>query len=126
MSLHERYGERDLTFSRWSRENLPEDWAWIDIDHCAYCKTCCEPLYLIELARDVGQSWKATTITRRVANALEIPALLVFYGPEMTTVRVKRIAPNFTDLTEPLSPDVLIEWIRRCRDEHVCSMAVAA
>lgn len=119
----EKYGTRDLAFSRWHREIPRDDFTWIDIDHCAYCDTCKEPLYLMELAQDVGQAWKATTVTRRLAVRLGIPALLVLYSvdgaEQITGFRVKRIAPEFGEFAT-VNPDQLVDWIAKTRGQHVC------
>jgi len=126
MSRRERYGTRDLAFSRWHRAIPRDDLTWIDIDHCAYCDDCKEPLYLMELARDVGQAFKATTVTRRLAQRLAIPALLVLYSADeqeqITGFRIQRVAPNFTEMAS-VEPQVLIDWIHKTRAEHVCIAA---
>ena len=66
MSLKERYGKRDLTYSSWHRPEsisrfLEKRYAYnldfIDLDAIEYCHFCKEPLALIELAQDVGQSY---------------------------------------------------------------------
>lgn len=124
MSRQERYGTRDLAFSAWHRAIPRDDFTWIDIDHCAYCDQCKDPIYLIELALDVGQSFKATTVTRKVALKLAIPALLVLYTVEDESIsgfRVKRIAPTWTEFRQ-VEPQVLVDWITKTRDEHVCGV----
>src|SRR4051812_39477950 len=100
MSREERWGTRDLAFSRWHRAIPRDDFTWIDIDHCAYCDRCKDPLYLMELAKDVGQSFKTTTVTRRVAERLGVPALLVLVAEKdghVTSFRVQRIAPTWSN-----------------------------
>lgn len=122
MSRQERYGTRDLAFSAWHRAIPRDDFTWIDIDHCAYCDQCKDPIYLIELALDVGQAFKATTVTRKLALKLAIPALLVLYTVEdeaVSSFRVKRIAPTWTEFRQ-VEPQVLVDWITKTRDEHVC------
>lgn len=119
----EKYGTRDLAFSRWHRAIPRDDFTWIDIDHCAYCDECKDPIYLVELAQDVGQGWKATTVTRRLALKLDIPALLVLYtaddSEQITRFRVKRIAPEFGSFVV-VEPQELVDWITKVRDQHVC------
>jgi len=51
----------------------------IDLDAIEVCHDCREPLMLLELARDVGQSFKATAIMRELAERSHVPAALVFY-----------------------------------------------
>lgn len=132
MSREERWGTRDIAFSRWHRAIPRDDYTWIDIDHCAYCDECKEPLYLFELAKDVGQAYKATAVTRGVANRLGVPALLVLYSTsddeEIAGFRIRRVAPTFSESLKAVEPATLVEWIERTRAEHVCpsSLRVAA
>jgi hypothetical protein len=122
MSRHERWGERDLAFSRWHR-SLEGDLDWIDLDYVGYCHTCREPLFVMELARYVGQTHKATTVTRKIADRLDVPALLVFYekeGDAIVRFRVQRVAPRWSD-TYTVEPRGLEEWIRRQHDQHICA-----
>lgn len=119
----ERYGTRDLAFSQWHREIPRDDFTWIDIDHCAYCNDCKQVIYLVELAKDVGQEFKATTVTRNLAKRLGVPALLVLYttgeDERIAGFRVRRIAPTWTEIVR-CEPQTLIDWIAKTRDEHVC------
>ncbi len=127
MTREERFGTRDLAFSTWHRSIPRDDFTWLDIDHCAYCNDCKQVVYLAELARDVGQDFKATTVTRNLANRLGVPALLIFYlveDDELTRFRIRRIAPTWSDF-QIVEPAVLVEWIERTRDEHVCVPALA-
>jgi len=67
----ERFGTRDLTYSGWHRTDSTKRYigrekayelSYIDIDAVEYCRICCQPLLLIELARDVGQKHKNHTV----------------------------------------------------------------
>ena len=102
MSLQERYGTRDLTFSKWHRPpNLPDFCSAIDIDFLEYCSVCGKPLALIETARDVGQPYKPTTVLKRLSVVSGIPAYLILYKIELAVIgncRVKRVWPNPTEL----------------------------
>lgn len=81
MSRDERYGQRDLTFSRWHRYALPDRVTAIDLDMIEYCQRCRMPLCLIETARDVGQESKSTTVMRELAQAANVVAVCVLYTP---------------------------------------------
>ena len=81
MSMEERYGSRDLTYSAWHR-TLDPSLHYIDLDAIEYCAQCKEPLALLELAQDVGQGWKATTVLRKLARKARLPAYLVFWKKE--------------------------------------------
>lgn len=91
-------GERDLAFSRWHREQCPDDWSLIDVDFLGFCKKCSGPILVIEHARDTGQNHKTFTATRNLALASNIPGLLVLYKMDERGVayefRVKQIAPE--------------------------------
>lgn len=122
MSRQERYGTRDLAFSAWHRLIPRDDFTWIDIDHFAYCDKCKDPIYVAELALDVGQEFKPTTITKRIAVKLAIPGILILYTVEdeaITSFRVKQIAPKATGFHR-VKPQALVDWITKTRDEHVC------
>ena len=98
----EKYGERDLCFSGWHRYHLNENLDYIDLDCIEYCHRCKLPLALIELAQDVGQSNKPTSVTRNLAQMAGIPAYLVFYngngekreGAQVCGLRVRRVYPT--------------------------------
>lgn len=79
MSRYERHGSRSLVFSKWHRLFLADDEPMIDLDGVEYCATCREPLVLIEVARDVGQSWKPTTVMERLARRSNIAAWCLLY-----------------------------------------------
>lgn len=84
MSDDERYGTRDLTWSRWHRYALNRSSKMIDLDDIEYCGDCRMPLALIEVARDVGQSHKNSGVTRQLARMLNVPGLVVLYTPSGT------------------------------------------
>ena len=133
MSDTEIYGVRDLAYSEWHRTNSIKRFvgaenakllAMIDIDVVLYAEyedSRKEPICLIETARDIGQSNKPSTITRRLAEKANIHAFTVLYTPSKTAknpaakqwpdiekLRVKQIYPNKTSWKE-LSPT---EWAR--------------
>lgn len=81
MSRHERYGTRSLVYSKWHRFYLGDQEKMIDLDDVEYCHEpgCSKPLVLIEIARDIGQANKPTTVLRRLAEASSTLALCVLY-----------------------------------------------
>lgn len=131
MTATERYGTRDLTYSDWHRAAsikrfLPVLQAsvlnYIDIDACEYCHFCRETLALIETAIDIGQTNKATTVTRNLANKANVPAYLVYYTPiggDVTRFRVKQVAPMFTD-EKIMNPSEYAAFLWGLRIAHVC------
>ena len=124
MSRLERYGTRDLTFSNWHR-SLSDDATCIDIDFCEYCSKCRKPLALIELARDVGQAYKPTTVLANLAKQAGIPAYLILYSldPEaehgIGACRVRTVAPKQTALITT-SIAAVGRSIERIHSEHKC------
>lgn len=121
MTLYERTGTRDLTFSRWHRTLRP-DLHWIDVDHVAYCARCKRILYIAEICFDNGQ-YKATTVTRKLANGLGVPGLLIRYrkddADELKEFVITKIAPTFS-APVTVAPPALAEWFERQHDDHVC------
>lgn len=92
MSRDERYGTRDLTFSRWHRYALADRVTAIDLDMIEYCQRCRMPLCLIETARDIGQPGKSTIVMAELARAANVIAICVLYTPagECTCQRNRR------------------------------------
>lgn len=123
MSLHERYGTRDLTFSGWHRPpNLPEFCSVIDIDFLEYCNLCGALLALIETARDVGQAYKSTTVLRRLAQQSKIPAWLILYKIENDSVglcRIQKIWPDKNQM-ELMKPEDVKRLIIEIHEKCLC------
>ena len=123
MSRQERFGTRDLTYSAWHRR-LEDDLTYIDVDGLEYCRRCRAPLALIELARDVGQGFKATPVIRQLATRSGVPAYLVFYKPngeqDIERFRVAQLWPIYTD-TIIMSPDKYASFLRSLRSRHECA-----
>ena len=124
MSRYERYGYRNLTFSRWHR-TLPDHCTTIDIDFLEYCRQCHKPLALIEIAQDVGQDYKPTTVLKALSRLANIPAFLIFYEIKIENelignCRWQRIWPEPTALT-PMTMDQIGKWIVNIHNGHNCS-----
>jgi len=129
VSLKERYGKRDLTYSRWHRPKsisrfLDNQHAYnldfIDLDAIEYCYFCKEPLALLELAKDVGQSHKSTVVCCNLANRANLPAYLVFYTSEngdIAQFRVCQVAPAFEDYGI-LTPREYAGLLQGFREDH--------
>lgn len=91
MSQEEIFGERDRSYSAWHRRMSTRRFigieraqllSMIDLDGCLYCEfdsATCEPLALIETARDRGQARKVATVTARLAERARVPAYVVLY-----------------------------------------------
>ena len=96
MSRFERTGERDAIYSRFHRL-LPTPCRMIDLDQIECCPYCWQPLAIFELARDIGQSYKPTTILTNLCKLANIKGVLTFYKHEL-------LAPI---LTHPVLIDAL-------------------
>ena len=90
--------------------------AGIDIDFIEVCPKCYQPLAVKETCYDKGQKWKATTLTKRVAEALRVPGFLVFYKPmgDDMRFRIKRITEPVSEIYDMTSD----EWLAYLYDLH--------
>jgi len=124
MSRQERWGTRDLTYSRWHR-TLPDDITYIDLDGVEYCQRCYKILALVETAQDVGQEYKATTVLRRVAEGhKDMPlGILILYKKGdvgLERARVKRVAPGFGEWVLADAVE-LGDFLIKIHREHRCN-----
>lgn len=71
---------------------MPPPAYMIDVDTLECCRYCKEPIFLAEVARDVGQTFKATTIIYNLAKKANITALLIFYKDEIINEHLRRVA----------------------------------
>lgn len=127
MSQDERWGKRDLTYSRWHRSpNLPNDCTYCDVDGMEYCAVCKEPLVLVETAVDIRQDDKDTRPMERLAERANLPAWLVLYKKSdesdqatVIALRVKKISPRKSEWYH-FTPEQWREEIIKKHREHVC------
>ena len=95
-------------YNDWHRKY--EGIAMIDVDSVECCQYCYEPLAIIETCYDKDQKYKATTLSKIIAERLNIPCWLVFYKestPSSLTFRIKRITSSQTDF-ELMNED---QWV---------------
>lgn len=71
---------------------MPPPAYMIDVDTLECCRYCKEPIFLAEVARDIGQTFKATTIIHNLAKKANITALLIFYKDEIINEHLRRVA----------------------------------
>jgi len=139
MSRDERYGSRDLTWSRWHRYTFGSDATMIDLDAIGYCDKCKAPLYIVEATKDVGQR-KATTIAERVAQGLGVSGWLVMYSPGepcvcrstamvpgcqhgIVRMRVRRFWPDPSPLVRA-TPKALALALQEIRHQHALTCTI--
>jgi hypothetical protein len=105
-------------YSDWHRKY--DGIAYIDVDSVECCMYCYEPLAIIETCYDKGQEWKATTLSKIIAERLNIPCWLVFYKeltPSSLTFRIKRIKSRKTQF-QIMSEDQWVKILRSLHDHH--------
>ena len=105
-------------YSDWHRKY--DGIAYIDVDSVECCMYCYEPLAIIETCYDKGQEWKATTLSKIIAERLNIPCFLVFYKeltPSSLTFRIKRIKSRKTEF-RLMSEDQWVIILRSLHDHH--------
>lgn len=130
-TIERRFDKHDFSFSDWHRYQLHEMLAVIDLDCVEYCYRCNTPLALIELARDIGQPNKSTTVTRKLAQMAKVPAYLVFYtsnhqskrAAAMLKLRVQGISPPTPEVE--LSPLQYELFLISLRSRHKCYQSVS-
>jgi len=94
--------------------------AMIDVGSVEGCQYCYEPLAIIESCYDKGQKFKATTLSKIIAERLNIPCFLVFYKeltPSSLTFRIKRIKSRKTQF-QLMSEDQWVKILRSLHDHH--------
>ena len=141
MTQEEKYGDRDLTYSAWHRRRSTGRFvgiesaqllAMIDLDvmlFVEYDDDTKEPVALIEVAQDVGQKNKPSTVTRKLAKRADIPAYVTLYQtseerpnpadpnlPDIEGFRVKRIWPQTEYKWRCLTPQEYAKSLLRMRE----------
>jgi hypothetical protein len=105
-------------YSDWHRKY--DGIAYIDVDSVECCQYCFEPLAIIETCYDKNQKWKATTLSKIIAERLNIPCFLVFYKestPGSLTFRIKRITGSKTEF-QLLNEHEWVKILRSLHDHH--------
>lgn len=105
MARVETYATRSWAWSVMHR-CLPKPAYMIDMDYLECCPHCKQPLIVGEIAKDVGQGFKATTILRNLARKAQLPAVLIFLREDVVIEAVESIHgslpengyPNLTEL----------------------------
>jgi hypothetical protein len=139
MSLEERFGTRDRSYSAWHRRASLSRFVGIeraqlasmcDVDAALWLEhddLTKEPLALIETARDIGQPFKSGTVLERLARRARVPAFVVMYrlgdapNPadptcrDVAGFRVRRIYPRAEATWRELSPPEWADGLLRIR-----------
>lgn len=139
MPREERFGTRDLTYGIWHRVRSlarfigferAQSATMVDVDAVLWLETepgSKEPLCLVEVARDVGQSHKPATAIAALAERANVPAYCVLYStaptrnptdarvPDISRFRVRRLWPRPELAWRDLSPQQWSEGLLRIR-----------
>ena len=119
MARNNYYNKGDA-YSEWHRA-LKNDLGYIDIDSVGICLKCKQPLYLAETTFDVGQAWKATTTTEKLARLANLPSFLIFYKVENDKVvkfRIKQLTPEKYKKDVELDPAAWVQAMELLQDRH--------
>ena len=119
MARNNYYNKGDA-YSEWHR-SLKNELGYIDIDSVGICLKCKQPLYLAETTFDVGQAWKATTTTEKLARLANLPSFLIFYKVENDKVikfRIKQLTPEKYKKDIELDPAAWIQAMELLQDRH--------
>ena len=112
------YAFSNGSYNDWHRKY--DGIAMIDVDSVECCQYCFEPLAIIETCYDKGQKYKATTLSKIIAERLNIPCWLVFYKESTKgslTFRIKRIRSSKTEF-RVMSEDQWVKILRSLHDHH--------
>jgi hypothetical protein len=112
------YAFSNGNYNDWHRKY--EGIAMIDIDSVECCQYCYEPLAIIETCYDKNQKFKATTLSKIIAERLNIPCFLVFYKestPGSLIFRIKRIRSSKTEF-QLMNEDQWVSILRSLHDHH--------
>ena len=125
------YFDKGDPYSEWHR-SLDNKLGYIDIDSVGICLKCKTPLYLAETTFDVGQSYKATTTTEKLARLAGLPSFLIFYkvyeNREIIGFRVKQLTPEKYKQNVFVNPETWVQAMELLQDRHnlICTKKDAA
>lgn len=136
----ERYSERRHDYSAWHRsksicryvgEEQARELSMIDLDmpvYVEYANDGKQPLALIELAQDVNQPFKTSTVTLNLAKRANIPCYVVLYElsdtpnpadpkwKDIKSFRIKRLYPEPENGWRLLTPQEWSEGLLKIRE----------
>lgn len=111
MNRTEKYGTRSIAWSIFHR-SLPPPARMIDMDYIECCQYCKTPLIIGELAVDIGQTFKATTILLNLAKRAKIPGILIFYDEKTILNKIKEVikTENLTKIPTLTEDELKYLW----------------
>ena len=140
MSLEEKSGRRDLSYSKWHRPDsigrfvggkaAANRLSMFDIDAVELCAECNEPLAIFELVQDHGQPMRKSTYwLEACARRMEVEAYLVFYrvaeDGDVVRFTTRRLLPEPSRFKR-MTPAGYAAFLVALRRRHApdCLMAV--
>lgn len=130
MSEEERFGTRDLTYSRWHRSKslsryvgrqAAYECSTIDIDWCEYCRRCLKPLALIEMKQ--GPRPKDAKVMTALAEKANVPAYSMSYEVddhgEIVLFHLRHLTP-VDPRVFTFSAGEWAMWLVGLRERHGC------
>lgn len=131
MTEAERFGNRDLTYSRWHRSKSLSRYVGrrpafecgvIDIDWCEFCRRCNQPLALIETT--MGPRPKEATVTTQLGLMAGVPVLSLAYEVddhgEITVFHLRHLAPDREREVFTFTAGEWAMWLVGLRERHGC------
>jgi hypothetical protein len=116
----ERFGTRDLSYSAWHRTN--PGLGMVDVDHVEMCRSCQEPLALIETAIDVGQDifGKKAYVTINLARKAGLPVFVVLYKLDdaKTVIKIKVLDTKSKQIIINGEPKLWSEYLESLHEIH--------
>lgn len=130
MSMHERTGHRDLTYSAWHRPASIKQYlsnyqaqhlTMIDIDWCEYCPRCSMPLAFVETQHG-DRPPKPAPVTEKVAQLVGVPIWSVSYltnaANQIVAFRRRILWPPLPE--QRVTPATYAGWLWDLRTGHLC------
>lgn len=139
MSMHERTGTRDLTYSRWHRQSSIKRYLtarqaallmMVDVDCVEYCAHCKDPLVIVETQRS-SNTPKEASMCVNLGRRLDVPVYSVSYwssegSDDIDVFRIRQLWP-YRMAPQQLTPREMAEWLWQWRATHEpqCSRLMA-
>jgi hypothetical protein len=103
----------DRTVQDWHFDTFPKDWSAIDLDLMGTCRTCSEPLYLIEATTNPN---KPVTMLYRLARRADLEAFTIWHR-DGEVRRGRMIYPHRLELADPFEIETALMTVRA---RHTC------
>ena len=113
MSRTECLGARSWVWSLFHR-SIPHPARMIDLDYIECCPYCWDVLLLGEIAKDIGQEYKATYILRNIACKLGITGICIFVREQPVQRIVAEVLGVNVGIPTPNERQLRLIWQKLC------------